>query len=496
MTDPQFETERERELWAATLAELHARHDDPRVEQGLDGLAERILAQHRAPTPIAKRASTRWVALAAVAAAAALVALVLADRSDDATPTNAPQQAGVENPTHATTPTPPERAPVRTVVPADPSALLTLARDRVEHTSAGEGAGPIEPGSSLGPGGRLTTTGTGETCLRWTAPFALVCIEGGAAIELLAAEPGTRRLRLDRGRLVAVLDPLAPGQRFEVTTGAGSVAAVGTVFVIEASEASVVASVFEGVVELREGERVRRLLADQAMTLGSPASAEPGPLDPARRERAEQVSARAELWREGVERMGRVALTSHDALALDGHPLGEGELALLLTSGEHALALAGLDTRTLVVEAGGEQQLGVVERRPATKPPADAPPSAAELARLAQQNRMARNYAETARLYRELLDRYPDSPETTNVGVRLGDLLRERGDHAGALEAYDRYLERGGQLAPDARSGRIKALRALGRASDEAAAIREFVREHADDFRVDELRTRLAELDG
>ena len=58
-----------------------------------------------------------------------------------------------------------------------------------------------------------------------------------------------------------------------------------------------------------------------------------------------------------------------------------------------------------------------------------------------------------------------------------------------------RYLERGGQLAPDARSGRIKSLRALGRTQDEAAAIREFIDEHGDDYRADELRTRLGELD-
>jgi predicted TPR repeat methyltransferase len=108
---------------------------------------------------------------------------------------------------------------------------------------------------------------------------------------------------------------------------------------------------------------------------------------------------------------------------------------------------------------------------------------------------MARNYPETARLYQALLDRYPASPEAANVPVRLGDLLLKTGDHEGALAAYDLYLEHGGELEPEARFGRIKALRALGRSEAEAEAIAEFLREHGDDYRVAELEQRRAELD-
>lgn len=474
---PELETEAERELWHATRATLQARHDDPRAERDVEPLAEQILARHR-------RARERRVVLAgtgvlALAAAAALV-LVLAWPDAPEVPLEQPL-VKVDD---AHTPMPaPSPAPSR-VVPADPTALLTLARGRQPHV----------PGTIVTPGQRLSTPAEGELCMRWTAPFALVCIEGGASLELVAARAGERTLALERGRLVAVLDPLAPGQRFEVRTALGSVAAIGTVFVVEASETQVEAGVLEGVVELREGERVSTLAAGQARRLGT--AEEPMQLGSSLHARAEQVAERSELWRAGHELLALVDATPRGALALDGHPLGSSELALLVTAGKHDLALDGVELRTLEVEAGRAQQLGELAH-PAARPlpRVAARPSAAELARLAQQHRMARNYDETARLYRELLDHYPDSPETTNVGVRLGDLLRERGDHEGALAAYDRYLERGGQLAPDARSGRIKSLRTLGRTQDEAAAIREFIDEHGDDYRAEELRTRLAELD-
>jgi predicted TPR repeat methyltransferase len=121
-------------------------------------------------------------------------------------------------------------------------------------------------------------------------------------------------------------------------------------------------------------------------------------------------------------------------------------------------------------------------------------PSAQQLATAAQRSRKARDYEETARLYRLLLEHHADSPEAANVAVRLGDVLRTTGDHRGALEAYERYLEHGGVLAPEAEYGRISALRALGRASAEASAIEAYLQAHPGDHRQGELETRLAEL--
>jgi tetratricopeptide (TPR) repeat protein len=323
----------------------------------------------------------------------------------------------------------------------------------------------------------------------------LVCVEGNARVELLAAESSTRRVRLHAGRLVAVLDSLAPGQRFEVETSLGSVAAIGTVFVVDVGEVAIAASVFEGEVEIHDAQGTRRLRADESISLGA-ITLGPG-LEADVRARAEALSARAELWRGPIESMGFVEFDSAGReLDLDGHPLAAGSLALLLTAGMHRLHVDEDSELELDIVAGARQALGKLptDVRP-SKPRVPVEQSAAELARLAQQHRMARNYPETARLYRELIDRYPESPEAVHAPVRLGDLLLKTGDHQGALEAYDRYLERGGQLEPEARFGRLEALRALGRDADEKAAIAEFLREHPDDYRVTELTERLAEFE-
>lgn len=499
MTDPDIElSDNERELWTATLAQLREHAEDPRAEQGLDRLAEQILAEHRATAHepelrvAGRRRSGRMIAGASLAAAATIAMIILATRPDDDAALKVerpePREQGERELPIDPIPVPANRGPA-----LDQVGLLTFGIGAVERTT--EVASMVEPGAMIEPGATLSTEPEGETCVRWTAPFALVCVEGNARVELLAAESNVRRVRLHGGRLVAVLDPLAPGQIFEVTTSLGSVTAIGTVFVVDVGEVAIDASVFEGEVEIRDAQGARRLRADESLRLGDPGRV--NELAVETRTRAEAVTARAELWRESLDRMGSVAWDSPQAVELDGHPLHGGELALLLTAGQHHLHLADADADAadfeLDVTAGRREALGELgEHR---ERPAPVEQSAAELARLAQQARMARNYAETARIYRELIDRYPESPEATNVPIRLGDLLLKTGDHQEALEAYDRYLERGGQLEPEARFGRIKTLRALDRKQAELTAIAEFLREHPDDYRVAELEQRQAELE-
>ncbi len=494
LPDLSDSTDPERELWAATLTHLREHAEDPRAEQGLDRLAARILAEHRANPPVVlpRRRTGGIVIGAGLATAATLAVIVLATRPEDNAihgDANVGDESVGEHDSAEPGPDP-QSEPQRSGPPLEQTGLLTLGVGRVEQTT--EIATVIEPGTRVEPGATLSTAHGGETCLRWTAPFALVCVEGEAQVELLAAEPSARRLRLHQGRLIAVLDPLVPGQRFEVETRLGEVVAVGTVFVVEVGAVGITASVVEGEVEVRADGGIRRLRANQSVELGaSPVGSPTNEL----RMRAETLTARAELWREPLDRMGSVAWTSARAVELDGHPLASGSLTLLLTAGQHRLHADDLDLDLdFTISADNREALGELAKAKQLEP-APAEQSAAELARLAQQARMARNYAETTRLYRELIDRYPDSPEATNAPVRLGDLLRKTGDQLGALAVYDLYLERGGPLEPEARFGRIKALRSLARPPAEREAIAEFLREHPDDYRVDELRERQAELE-
>ncbi|MBL8944280.1 MAG: hypothetical protein JNK45_14070, partial [Myxococcales bacterium] len=57
-----------------------------------------------------------------------------------------------------------------------------------------------------------------------------------------------------------------------------------------------------------------------------------------------------------------------------------------------------------------------------------------------------------------------------------------------ALRAFDRYLERGGALAEEARWGRVRALDALGRVAPRDRAIEQLLVAHPRTIYADEAR--------
>lgn len=326
----------------------------------------------------------------------------------------------------------PERAQPE---PIDPRPSDVTPVEPIGRLSMVESGAPIEFDAALELGASVSAE---RACVSWSAPTAVVCFEGELR-SVAGSDVGERRLRLESGRLVAALDPLGPGRRFTIETAAGSVSAIGTVFTVELDGDRAWVTVHEGRVELRD-PAVRMLTAGRRTSLPG---GEPLPIEAAANE-----------------------------------PLVE--LAELLRASPDAGMIAP-DTQQPEAEPASDD--------------ASKPPTAKQLAAAAQRERAAKNYDETARLYRELLRRYPDSPEAANVPVRLGDLLASTGDHSGALEAYELYLERGAKpLAREAEYGRIQALQALGRKTEERAAIEAFLAARPDDYRNTELRARLAEL--
>ena len=446
----------------------------------------------------------------AVAAAAGLAAWIGLRGTDDETTIGAGNDpAGdrlprIQPPDHVRTPI--DASPVPGA-PVDPIARLSML-----DMHGGDG---VELGQTFGPG-QTSAELFGSAvidcaCISWSEPTAVVCFEGELSLSP-ATEPGQRRLRLESGRLVAALDPLGPGQRFTVETMVGTVSAVGTVFAVESHEGRLWVTVLEGRVELRD-PTVRMLTAGRRTSLrGEVPGDEPTPLAADAIPTAlAHLLGLAELLRAspGAARL-QVPVLADQQLFVDGyviHPIhsNDGGATLSLAAGTHTLRSSDSDDVTLLeqdIELDAEAPLDLGELLAATLDPGDSKPSARksasakQLAEAAQRERMARDYKETARLYRELLDRYPDSPEAANVPVRLGDLLVTIGDHSGALEAYELYLERGAkQLAPEAEYGRIRALRALGRKPDERAAIEAFIAARPSDYRSTELASRLAELD-
>jgi TolA-binding protein len=132
----------------------------------------------------------------------------------------------------------------------------------------------------------------------------------------------------------------------------------------------------------------------------------------------------------------------------------------------------------------------------AEAPPASAAPAepAASLFARANDARRAGRRPEAIALYRALVARYPDSAEAQVAAASLGRLLLESDDPEKALDAYDRYLDKGGSLGEEALVGRAVALQRLGRRAEERAAWQALLGRFPDSIHAARAKARLAEL--
>jgi ferric-dicitrate binding protein FerR (iron transport regulator) len=455
------------------------------------------------------RSRPSWPRVAAGLAIAASLALVVLSRTGGVTSEEdapaGPKQAKVETPERA----PGERAepPQTPRTPETPAPPRTTDEALIALTSpAGvtlNGA-PAYAGALLTEG--ATITSGAETCLVFQSPFASVCLSPGSEASLTTASGGDRSLTLRRGALVATLDKLPEGHAFTVRTADGAAArAVGTVFAVRVAGDAPDVGVLEGAIEVRPRPDAapRGLRAGEHTTFAD--GGDPAPLPSDLRTWSERHMKMAGLWR-GLEGAALVNLAATPAdLAIDGYPLIDGELALLVAPGEHRLEIAGdrgARATTLAGDPAAPTTMGAAELRPPTKPkasraapPTPAGPSIAELRQRASDARASRSWRAAADAYRELLDDHPTAPEAHNARYQLGDLLRRRlGQPASALAHFDAYLERGGPLAAEARFGKVLALQQLGRRGEEAAAIADFLEHHPRHIEADKLRQRASEL--
>jgi hypothetical protein len=155
----------------------------------------------------------------------------------------------------------------------------------------------------------------------------------------------------------------------------------------------------------------------------------------------------------------------------------EGEVSLQTPEGTRSLA------------AGDRWTIG----EPLTEPKGPsraATPDAATLLRQARAARASGEMADAAGLYRRLLKAHPRSPSAGPAWVALGQVELARSRASAALDAFDRYLERGGSLAEEAAYGRIEALRKLGRTREERAAVERFLTRYPGSSYAAKLRRR------
>jgi TolA-binding protein len=183
---------------------------------------------------------------------------------------------------------------------------------------------------------------------------------------------------------------------------------------------------------------------------------------------------------------------------IDQHGPFELPLRLLLATGRHRVGLRAEQKAEasveVDVEAGATRTLAEAEVASATASRAEASPTAKALLDRARQRLAAGDPRAARNLYRELRRAYPGSSEAATVLVTLGKLELELGAPERALAAFDAYTDHGGALVPEAMSGRIRALRALGRHGDERRAIEQYLARYPTGFEASALRKRLSTL--
>jgi len=379
------------------------------------------------------------------------------------------------------------RAPVETspaVAVGDTSVSLVLVSGAVEVRGVQASAG-----AALGASDAVRI-GDGRACLAYSTGIS-ACADVNSRLVLLDAEAGHRRLRLDAGAVVCRLEPQPPGTRFSVETAAGRITALGTVFAVEHLGGTEVAlRLHRGAVavESPDGSRTE-LRAPASAVLG--AGVRPTPPTGEGWERDARLNALAELWAEGATAPLDIDTRPPGArIALDGLDLGDAPLSALVGRGEHRVAVVApghtpFEERFSVL--GAERVSRRVELSPAVLPasaaptPAtsSAPPTPAALLAQARSLRGAGRYADAAAAYQRLIGAHPRSAEARASLVSLGELqLSQLAEPAAALRSFDAYLAAGGALAQEARYGRIRALRRLGRADAAREATAAFLRDY------------------
>lgn len=377
-------------------------------------------------------------------------------------------------------------------VPAEKPVVLALAAGEVDVQGARAAAG-----TALRPVDELRV-GRGRACLSY-GWGTTACADADSVLKPISGDE-QRGVRLERGTVVCRLDEPLPGARFSVETARGRVTAKGTVFTLQHLPSSEVAvRLHRGVIEIApiRGEP-RELRAPAAVVLGD--DVRPVRADDAAWKRDADLIELGRLWSSRELVPFELATNPPGArISVDGFGLGESPLSALLARGEHELLVerAGfaplrerLSVQGIEPVRRSSELVAIAPESEAAKPQTapeassasaagEARPSAADLLARARSLRSAGRYAEAAAAYRALIATRADSAEARAALVSLGELqLSQLKDPAAALRSFESYLIREGTLTQEARYGRIRALRALGRTAEAERAARDFVQRY------------------
>jgi ferric-dicitrate binding protein FerR (iron transport regulator) len=194
-----------------------------------------------------------------------------------------------------------------------------------DHTTAQ--ANQVLPSSgalSVQPGARVAA--------RWGG--ARVLVDGGrtgARLRLVASRTDARSIKLERGRVLFDVDPLAPGQSLSVVTDDATVTVHGTVFLVDASPSGTRVAVSRGLVKVASRNRTLDVAAGRVL---EPQAAAPSALDAESKGALDQLSATAP---EGAESLDVLSDVPGAEVSVDGVARGRAPLSLAVPAGLHRI---------------------------------------------------------------------------------------------------------------------------------------------------------------
>lgn len=393
------------------------------------------------------------------------------------------------------------------------------------------GGVPVRNSSRLLREGDVLSVDKGGACIAMD-PEIDVCATSGTRLQLTAASAAARRLDLLQGKVAVQLAPLPEGQRLSIVSEGLWSTAVGTAFTVQRdADRGVRTTVLNGKVRVGESDaRSKVVAAHQRARVAKPGDAA-RTLEVFAISRSEEspewaMLGPAKLWNATVAATLEVSGAPSGAyVTFDGQSIGAAPLSTLVPVGVHRVEVRigsePMWSRQVALVAGErelielegvaliapvpvqveapEQVVQAVGAGAPTKGTAKSIDTKQTSGDLLREARMLLRDGErdaAAAKYGELVRRYPSSAEARSGMLSLAELqLEHLGNAEAALELADRYLAGGaGTLAPEARETRVRALRSLGRRSEERAAIEEYLKAHRNSLRAPALRERLGEL--
>jgi len=334
------------------------------------------------------------------------------------------------------------------------------------------------------------------------------CLDAMSAATVALADPKHAIVYLEKGRLLARLDHQPAGRTFLVRTAQAEVQAVGTRFSVGISDDG------QTQVRLHEGKVTVRAANHVASDLAAPVQARVGddirlaPMPAAASQDDDLLSDLSTLPRTETRAIARIASIPVGAeVWFDNGARGKTPVSTVLAADAHVrLAMAGYVpvSEWIPVADGATIERSIMLTRlaaPAEQPdrPARAHrearlPSPSRLLAMAQALRARGAYDACAKVYRRLWSEFPGSEESKVSMISLGELeLGKRNHPAAALEAFGAYLRVGGTLEREARYGRIRALRAVGRDGEADAESATFLRDYPTSIQSATLRRQVHE---